>query len=141
MWPNIDAGSDDISKGIRKFREKFNPKNIHFYRNFSPEDYLSLIFNSKCLIGNSSSGIRECSYLGIPVVNIGSRQENRERSNNVIDVGYDRSEIEQALLKQLQKKSKYKTVKLYGDGTAGKKMVKILEKINLSNKKKLNYLK
>jgi len=140
LWPNVDAGSDDISKGIRKFREKFNPKNIHFYRNFSPEDYLSLIFNSKCLIGNSSSGIRESSYLGIPVVNIGSRQENRERSDNVIDVGYDRSEIEKAILQQLQMKSKYKPVKLYGDGTAGKKMVKILEKIDLSNKKKLNYL-
>ena len=46
-----------------------------------------LAFNSECLIGNSSVGIRECAYLGIPVVNIGDRQKNRLRAENVIDVG------------------------------------------------------
>ena len=74
IWPNPDAGSDKISNLIRKFRENNNDLKINFYTNFEPEDYLKLIKNSKCLIGNSSSGIRESSFLRIPVVNIGDRQ-------------------------------------------------------------------
>ena len=72
LWPNVDAGSDDISKGLRIFRERANPGYIHFFRNFAAEDYACLINNAACLVGNSSSGIREGAFLGVPCVNIGS---------------------------------------------------------------------
>jgi UDP-hydrolysing UDP-N-acetyl-D-glucosamine 2-epimerase len=87
LWPNVDAGSDDISKGLRMFRERNRDAPIHFFRNFAVEDYARLIGNAACLVGNSSSGIREGAYLGVPTVNIGSRQQRRERGGNVIDVG------------------------------------------------------
>ena len=102
LWPNVDAGSDDISKGLRVFREHHNPDYLHFYRNFSPEDYVRLLDNCACLVGNSSSGLREGAFMGVPCVNIGTRQQGRERAENVIDVGYDASAIEAAIRKQLK---------------------------------------
>ena len=96
FWPNIDSGTSGTSKAIRKFRENYFSNKIHYFKNFSPEDFLKLLMNSSCLIGNSSTGIRECSFLGIPVVNIGSRQNGRLRGSNVIDVNYDINEIYQA---------------------------------------------
>ena len=56
---------------------------LHFYRNFSPEDYARLVNNSRCIVGNSSSGLREGAFLGVPCVNVGSRQSGRERAANV----------------------------------------------------------
>ena len=82
LWPNVDAGSDDISKGLRMYREKHNPANLHFYRNFAVEDYARLIDNAACLVGNSSSALREGTYLGVPAVNIGTRQQGREHGPN-----------------------------------------------------------
>ena len=79
FWPNIDAGSNKTSKAIRKFRENHNNSNFYFVKNVNPLDFLKLAYNSKCLIGNSSVGIRECSFLGVPVVNIGTRQNKRQR--------------------------------------------------------------
>ena len=73
FWPNVDAGSDGTSKGIRMFRENENPSNIHFFRNMESEDFLRLVYNSRCIVGNSSVGIRETSFLGVPSVNIGTR--------------------------------------------------------------------
>lgn len=64
FWPNVDAGSDGTSNGIRAFRELEKPKNIHFFKNMQPKDFLRLLKNSKALIGNSSVGLRECAYLG-----------------------------------------------------------------------------
>ena len=64
-----------------------------------------MIYNSSCIIGNSSSAIREGSYLGIPAVNIGERQKDRENSINVINVGYKANEILRAVKKQLKKKN------------------------------------
>jgi UDP-N-acetylglucosamine 2-epimerase len=86
FWPNVDAGSDGTSGALRSFRELEKPDNIHFFKNMEGRDFLKLLCNSKCLIGNSSAGIRECSYLGVPVVNIGTRQNRRQRGQNVIDV-------------------------------------------------------
>ena len=93
FWPNVDAGSDRISKGIRHFRETHDVPFIYFFKNMAPEDFLRLLIGSDCLVGNSSVGIRESSHLGVPVVNIGSRQSGRERGPNVIDVGCDREAI------------------------------------------------
>lgn len=138
FWPNVDAGSDGTSNGIRSFREKYNMKHVHFFKNMEPYDFLKLLLNSKCLIGNSSVGIRECSYLGIPVVNIGSRQSGRERGENVIDVEYRKSDIQSAILTQI-KHGHYSKSDTYGQGDAGLKIAKLLATIPLTFHKILNY--
>ena len=79
------------------------------------------ISKSRILIGNSSVGIRESSYIGLPVVNIGSRQEKRFRARNVIDVDYDSEEIYSAIKKQLAIKN-YKKSTIYGSGDSGEKI-------------------
>ena len=119
FWPNVDAGSDGTSKGIRVFRENQNPKHIHFFKNMEGKDFLRLIYNSKCLVGNSSVGIRESSYLGIPVVNIGQRQNKRLRGKNVLDVACNYEEILSAINSQISH-GKYPAENLYGDSNAGK---------------------
>ena len=138
FWPNVDAGSDGTSNGIRAFREKRQLDHIHFFKNMEPTDFLKNLKNSVCLIGNSSVGIRECSYLGIPVVNIGSRQDGRERGQNVLDVGYNRNEIKQAILHQ-KSNGHYASDKIYGEGDAGKKIADLLVKTPLTYHKILNY--
>lgn len=139
LWPNVDAGSDDVAKGIRSFRERNEAPNMHFYRNFSPDDYVRLLANAKCIVGNSSSGLREGAFLGTPCVNIGSRQSGRERSSNVIDVACDSGEILTAIRRQLEH-GRYPTSTLVGDGNAGRKIADILATCELSIQKKINYL-
>lgn len=139
LWPNVDAGSDDVSKGLRIFREKQKPDYVHFYRNFSPEDYGRLINNSACLVGNSSSALREGSFLGIPAVNIGTRQEGREKGENVMNVDYDAGSIAKAIRKQLDN-GKYEKSLLFGDGHAGERIAKILSEVEISIQKKLHYI-
>lgn len=136
FWPNVDAGSDSVSKAIRQFREQKKLKNIHFFKNFDPKDFLALLLKSRCLIGNSSVGIRECSYLGVPVVNIGTRQNGRDRGHNVINADYSKQEILKALNTHLKNGKKYPTIELYGDGSAGQRIVQILETTTPSTEKK-----
>jgi UDP-hydrolysing UDP-N-acetyl-D-glucosamine 2-epimerase len=138
FWPNVDAGSDGTSNGIRAFREIEKPENIHFFKNMAPTDFLRLIYNSRCLVGNSSVGIRESSYLGVPVVNVGSRQQGRERGENVIDVGYDRREIAAAIDKHVSN-GRYGRDMTYGDGNAGDRIAGILSNAPLAIEKRLAY--
>jgi len=138
LWPNVDAGSDDISKGLRVFREKYRPDYIHFYKNFTAEDYARLINNSACLLGNSSSAIREGAFLGVPAVNIGSRQLGRERGKNIIDVGHNSDEILSAIRKQIEH-GRYEGDNLYGEGTAGTTIAKLLQTHKFNIKKTLTY--
>ncbi|MBJ7880573.1 UDP-N-acetylglucosamine 2-epimerase [Gelidibacter salicanalis] len=138
FWPNVDAGSDGTSNGIRSFREKFNPKHIRFFKNMDAIDFLKLLHHSQCLIGNSSVGIRECSFLGVPVVNIGTRQHRRERGQNTIDVTYDGTQIKQAILEQL-KKPKNKRSTIYGDGDSGKRIADLLATTELRFHKTISY--
>ena len=84
-----------------------------------------ILNNSKCIIGNSSSGLREGAYLGVPCVNIGSRQRGRERAKNVIDVDYNSDLIKDAIKYQVAH-GKYDRSHLVGDGKAGLKIAKIL---------------
>ena len=104
----------------------------------APSDFLKLLNGSKCLIGNSSVGIRECSYLGVPVVNVGNRQKRRKRGSNVIDVNYDKQQIYNAIKQQLLN-GKYKSENIYGDGTAGGRIVDLLSNVDLSIQKQINY--
>ena len=139
LWPNADAGTDDISKSIRKFRENKFDKNMHFYKNLRVEDYIYLMKKTSCLIGNSSSGIREGSYIGTPVVNIGSRQNDREKSGNVINVNFEENVIFESISKQINH-GFYKRSTLYGSGDAGIKITKILEDLEkISVQKRLTY--
>ena len=102
FWPNVDAGSDGTSKGIRMFREIERPANIHFFKNMLPMDFLHVLYESRGIVGNSSVGIRECAFLGVPAVNIGTRQGGRERGQNVLDVEYDRVLIADAIRHHLR---------------------------------------
>ena len=140
FWPNVDAGTDVISKRLRSFRENYNPNYITFIKNLSPEKYLKILYNSHCFIGNSSSGIREGSFLGIPYVNIGNRQKNREKGKNVIDVGYDSEEIIKAVKTQIKKK-RYKRETIYGKGNSSNLISKYLIRLPLTYEKVLNYIK
>lgn len=137
FWPNVDAGADGTSNGIRSFRENKKPKNIHFFKNMEPNDFLRLLINSKCLIGNSSVGIRECSYLGVPVVNIGSRQSRRQRGKNVIDVAYNKDSIKEAIIKNCN--TNFKGENIYGNGNSGEVIADILATTALSFHKTIMY--
>ena len=128
FWPNVDAGSDSTSKAIREFREKYSPDKLHFFRNFTPHDFLALLLKSKCIVGNSSVGIRECSFLGVPAINVGTRQSGREQGQNVINVSHSKQEILKALEKHSRNGNRYPSTTLYGDGTAGERIAKLLEK-------------
>jgi UDP-hydrolysing UDP-N-acetyl-D-glucosamine 2-epimerase len=138
LWPNVDAGSDDISKGLRIYRERRKPTKIHFYKNFAVEDYARLLYGCACLVGNSSSAIREGAFLGIPAVNIGTRQQGRERVHNVIDVGYDSDEIERAIRVQIQH-GPYERSTLFGDGGAGARIARVLADAEFCIQKRLHY--
>lgn len=138
LWPNVDAGSEDISRGMRKFRERHQPDFIRFYKNFPVETYVRLMARSACMIGNSSAAIREGAFLGVPAVNIGTRQMGRERGKNVVNVGHDRQEIMEAVGQQLQH-GRYPSDPIYGDGHAGERIAKILAACPLRIQKRITY--
>lgn len=138
LWPNVDAGSDDVSKGLRMFRERHTPDRLHFYRNFAVEDYARLISNAVCVVGNSSSSLREGSFLGVPAVNVGTRQGGREHGENVLHVPYDAAAIGAAIDRQVRH-GRYQRSKLFGDGTAGRQIADILATAEVSIQKRLHY--
>ena len=135
LWPNVDSGSDIISKELRIAREKGVLDNTLFIKNLSAEDFLILLNNSKCIVGNSSVGIRESSYLGVPSVNIGKRQNGREKAKNVLQSNHTSNEIIKSISYQIKKK-KYKKSFLYGNGQSGNKIVKIISKLKIKNTQK-----
>ena len=138
FWPNVDAGSDGTSRSIRRYREAQKLPNVHFYKNLQPLDFLSLLINSRGIAGNSSVAIRECSYLGVPAVNIGTRQRGRDRGRNVTDVGYDTAQIEAAIAAMFASAARFKDT-VYGDGQAGKKIADVLASAQLPIEKMLTY--
>lgn len=139
LWPNSDAGSDNISRAIRKYREKKPNNKIHLFKNLPMNVYITLMMKTACLIGNSSSGIREGAFIGTPCVNIGTRQAGRERGDNVIDVDNDSKQIVEAVKKQIAH-GKYSSNHIYGDGSAGRKIADILANIDKVNvQKRITY--
>lgn len=138
LWPNADAGSDDISKGIRTFREKYRPAWLHVFKNLPTNIYIHLMNTTACLIGNSSSGVREGAFIGTPVVNIGTRQNKRMRSDNVTQVDYASYKILEGIKKQLSH-GKYKSSDIYGNGNAGPQIAEILSWVNPKIQKTITY--
>lgn len=138
LWPNADAGSDDIARGMRKFREKGDDSKIHFFKNLPTDTYISLMRRTACLIGNSSSAIREGAFIGTPSVNIGSRQTMRQRGRNVIDIDPDRSAIAGAIEQQL-KHGPYESEPIYGDGRAGEQIAGVLARCSWRLQKLITY--
>jgi UDP-hydrolysing UDP-N-acetyl-D-glucosamine 2-epimerase len=139
LWPNADAGSDEISKGIRTFRETYQPDWLHLFINLPVETYIKLMDICTCIVGNSSSAIREGALIGVPSVNIGTRQNGRLVGNNVLNADYDREEIEEKIRKQVRI-GKYPSSTIYGDGTAGQRIAEILRDLdNVSVQKRIAY--
>ena len=120
------------------FREKENPGNFHFFRNMLPEDFLRLLYGATAIVGNSSVAIRECSFLGVPAVNLGTRQLGRERGRNVIDVDHDSGAIAGAIRDHLHR-GRPAPDRLYGDGRAGARIADTLARFELRIEKRLTY--
>jgi UDP-hydrolysing UDP-N-acetyl-D-glucosamine 2-epimerase len=127
-----------VGMQMRMFREKNPDANVHFYRNFAAEDYARLLNNAVCIVGNSSSALREGAFLGVPAVNVGTRQQGRERGPNVMDAGYDAGAIEAALRAQIAH-GRYGASTLFGDGHSGQRVANILADAEISVQKRLAY--
>lgn len=138
LWPNADAGSEDISRAMRKWRERKPEAPFHFFKNLPIATYVKLMKRAACLVGNSSSGIREGAYIGTPVVNIGSRQEGRERGHNVTDVAAERGAVAEAIARQIRH-GRYPTDPIYGDGQAGERIAAVLATVRVNVQKRITY--
>ncbi len=138
LWPNIDAGSDHISKMIRIFRTENQPDWLRTQTNLSPDNYLKVLANTACAIGNSSSFVRDAGYFGTPVVLVGNRQDGRERDKHVLRIYPVADEIEMAVRKQLDN-GRYAPSKLYGDGHVSEQIAKAIVNIQPYSQKRLYY--
>lgn len=138
LWPNADAGSEDISRGMRKFREHSDDSRIHFFKNLPTDVYIRLMKRTACLVGNSSSAIREGAFIGTPSVNIGSRQDMRQRGHNIVDVDHNSAAIEDAINYQV-KHGRYETEPIYGDGHAGERIADTLSHCSWRLQKQITY--
>jgi UDP-hydrolysing UDP-N-acetyl-D-glucosamine 2-epimerase len=138
FWPNVDAGSEQVAKGIRLFREKGEAHGVHFFRNLPPQVFVRLMGHCACMVGNSSAALREGAYLGTPAVTVGTRQRNRERGRNVVETGHDRAEIVAAIEEQVGH-GPYESDTTFGDGTAGVKIAEVLASARPSVQKALHY--
>lgn len=138
LWPNADAGSEDIARGMRKWREQGLAHNMRFFKNLPIGTYFGLMARTGCLVGNSSSGIREGAYIGTPTVNIGSRQSGRERGGNVTDVSHEAAAILSAMRRQLQN-GRYAPDTIYGDGQAGKRIADVLASVEVTIQKQITF--
>ncbi|HEY5927925.1 MAG TPA: UDP-N-acetylglucosamine 2-epimerase [Kofleriaceae bacterium] len=139
LWPNADAGSEDIASGIRRWRELGHGKGMHFFKNLPTATYIHLMARAACLVGNSSSGVREGAFIGTPVVNIGSRQDGRRRARNVVDVPHGKAAVHEAIKQQLAH-GRYERDPIYGDGNAGERIADVLAtKSDIQIQKRITY--
>lgn len=143
IYPNADAGGRSMINVIKMYE---NISNIKIYKSLPRRDFLSLLKVASVLVGNSSSGIIEAPSFKLPVVNIGTRQNGRDRAENVIDATYEKEDIKTKILYCLSNKefnNKIKTCKNpYGEGNAGVKIADILSKIPIDQdllQKRSNY--
>lgn len=141
---NIEVGYDQIASKIYK-HVKNNPDYI-FTESLGIKKYLNLIKYCEFVIGNSSSGIIEVPFFKIPTINIGDRQDGRIRHKSVIDTDYSTESIQKGITTALSKEFRKNIMHmeyLFGDGSAAKKMVEIISKIQIDQKllrKKLEFI-
>jgi UDP-hydrolysing UDP-N-acetyl-D-glucosamine 2-epimerase len=131
--PNSDAGSRELLQRITAFRAR--KANTRFITSIDHRTYLSLLQFLALLAGNSSSGIMEAASFHLPVVNLGIRQDGRERGRNVLDCAPERGAIIQAVRRALSESFRASLLHLknpYGDGHAAEKIVEILSTVDLS---------
>ena len=139
LWPNIDAGADRISKEIRIFRDQIGPKWLRTLTNCAPENYLQVLSQTACAIGNSSSFVRDAGYFGTPVVLVGERQEGRERDAHVTAAPADANRITEAIRAQLAH-GRYAPSTLYGDGYVATRIADQLAALTPYIQKHLHYV-
>ncbi len=138
FWPNVDAGSEQVAKGIRQFREHALAERCHFFHNLPAGEFVRLMAHCACMIGNSSAAIREGAFLGTPAVNVGTRQSNRECGANVMFTSHDPVEIATAVRAQVLH-GHYEPSHLFGDGTAGRQVAEVLAVVDPPVQKRLHY--
>ena len=136
LWPNIDAFSDEISRVIRGFRERNKDYPLHLYKNFPPDVFIAVLAKTACAVGNSSSFVRDASFVGTPVVLVGTRQDGRERCGSVIRVESKREDIFAAIKKQLSN-GRYKCSNLYGEPGVSNKIVETITTLKPYTQKRL----
>jgi UDP-N-acetylglucosamine 2-epimerase (non-hydrolysing)/GDP/UDP-N,N'-diacetylbacillosamine 2-epimerase (hydrolysing) len=132
VYPNTDAGSHALIERTRALAAKRLETNI--FVNLDAVTYWSLLGQVDAMVGNSSSGIMEAASLGLPVVNVGIRQQGRERARNIIDVPAKTGAIERGLRRGLAPafRKKLRGMKNpYGDGTAAKTILRVLADVPL----------
>lgn len=140
LWPNIDAGSDHISKALRVYRER-HPDNrwLHMLKNLPPEHFHAALYHARCAIGNSSSFIRDSTFMGTPVVLVGDRQEGRETAENLVTAPYEAAGIREAIARQCAH-GRYAPSKLYGNGTASAAIARHIARLPLYRQKRLHFI-
>jgi UDP-N-acetylglucosamine 2-epimerase (hydrolysing) len=118
---NNDFGSEKIKE---LYKELSNNKNIRILPSMRFEHYLTALKNAKMIIGNSSSGVRESSYFGVPAINLGTRQKGRSDSKNIINCDYDFIQINDIINKNYGKR--FESTEEFGEGESGSKFKKVL---------------
>jgi UDP-N-acetylglucosamine 2-epimerase (non-hydrolysing)/GDP/UDP-N,N'-diacetylbacillosamine 2-epimerase (hydrolysing) len=127
VYPNADAGSHALIERTRSLAA-IRP-NTHVYVNLNAVTYWSLLREADVMVGNSSSGIMEAASFALPVVNVGIRQQGRERARNVIDAPADAQRIAAAIKRALRcefRESLAGITNPYGEGTASETIVDVL---------------
>jgi GDP/UDP-N,N'-diacetylbacillosamine 2-epimerase (hydrolysing) len=137
LYPNSDPGHTGIVQAIQRAERR---SDVRIYRSLPRDVYLRLLRHAKVLVGNSSSGIVESAFLGTPSVNIGQRQEGRERAARcVLDAAENTTDIERALGQALRLRPRAGRWTVYGDGRAGRRIAEVLADIDLN--RRLSYKK
>ena len=139
LWPNIDAGSNHVSKMIRLFRDEVKPEWLRILINLNPEAYLQVLRNAGCAVGNSSSFVRDASHFGTPVVLVGNRQEGRETDVHLTQVPPEAATIIEAVRAQMAH-GRYAPSTLYGDGHVSQQIAEALARLTPYVQKRLHYI-
>jgi UDP-hydrolysing UDP-N-acetyl-D-glucosamine 2-epimerase len=137
FWPNPDAGTGEMAETIRHFREHHEAATarMRFITNVPVDEFIALLKRTVCLVGNSSAGIKECSYLGTPVVNVGRRQQGRLTADNVVDAANDAEAIGAAVRRQIAH-GRYAPSHIYYKAGASQQIVDRLATLELYTQKR-----
>ena len=127
IYPNNDTGTNIILDEYRRIKSN----TVKIFPSIRFEYYLSLLKNSNFIIGNSSSGIMEAPYYGIPTIDLGNRQLNRAKLDSITNLSFNQKKIERYINYFSNKKIKYKKTLFFGKGNSSKKFIQILNKKNI----------